>query len=84
MKQLLWQLIAALVAPAYAFVATFALLKLLGAVMPLRVPDNEESLGLDIGEHGEEAYSSAEGAILVVPEIGDGSGWEPEPVPVRA
>jgi Amt family ammonium transporter len=84
MKQLLWQLIAALVAPAYAFVATFALLKLLGVVMPLRVPDNEESLGLDIGEHGEEAYSSAEGAILVVPEIGDGSGWEPEPVPVRA
>jgi Amt family ammonium transporter len=63
---------------------TFALLKLLGAVMPLRVTDADESLGLDIQQHGEEAYSSAEGAILVVPESTDGLGWEPEPVPVRA
>ena len=82
--QFAWQLVAALVAPAYAFTMTFALLKLLGAVMPLRVTDADESLGLDIQQHGEEAYSSAEGAILVVPESTDGLGWEPEPVPVRA
>src|SRR3954471_8299341 len=82
--QLAWQLIAALVAPTYAFVATFGLLKLLGAFMPLRVSEKDESLGLDIQQHGEEAYSSAEGAILVVPESADGLGWEPEPVPVRA
>jgi Amt family ammonium transporter len=50
---------------------TFGLLKLLGAVMPLRVTETEESLGLDIQQHGEEAYSSAEGAILVTPEAGD-------------
>jgi Amt family ammonium transporter len=80
-----WQLIAALVAPTYAFVATFALLKVLGAFMPLRVTDVEESLGLDIQQHGEEAYSGAEGAILVVPEKGETiAGWEPEAVPVRA
>ena len=79
-----WQLVAALVAPTYAFAMTFGLLKLLGAVMPLRVTDAAESLGLDIQQHGEEAYSSAEGAILVVPENADALGWEPDPVPVRA
>ena len=64
-SQLGWQAIAALVAPAYAFAATFVLLKLIGLVMPLRVSTREESLGLDTQQHGEEAYSSAEGAILV-------------------
>ena len=80
-----WQLIAALVAPTYAFVMTFGLLKALGAVMPLRVSEAAESTGLDIQQHGEEAYSSAEGAILVVPpEPGGDLGFEPAPVPVRA
>jgi ammonium transporter, Amt family len=79
-----WQLVAALVAPTYAFVMTFGILKVLGAVMPLRVSEQDESLGLDIRQHGEEAYSSAEGAILVVPENTDSLGWEPEAVPVRA
>jgi ammonium transporter, Amt family len=63
---------------------TFGLLKALGAVMPLRVSEKDESLGLDIQQHGEEAYSSAEGAILVVPEGTDAIGWEPEPVPAQA
>jgi Amt family ammonium transporter len=82
--QFAWQLIAAAVAPTYAFVATFVILKVLGALMPLRVTEKDESLGLDIQQHGEEAYSSAEGAILVVPENAEHLGWEPEPVPVRA
>jgi Amt family ammonium transporter len=69
-KQLLWQAIAVLVAPAYAFAMTFGLLKLLGLLMPLRVSQREESLGLDTQQHGEEAYSSAEGAILVTTEAG--------------
>jgi Amt family ammonium transporter len=77
-----WQLIAALVAPAYAFTMTFGLLKVLGALMPLRVSEADESTGLDVRQHGEEAYSSAEGAILVVPEHGVGQAWEAEPVPV--
>ena len=72
-----WQVIAALVAPTYAFLMTFGLLKLLGLVMPLRVTDNCEQIGLDTQEHGEEAYTSAEGAILVVPEDG-AFAFEPE------
>jgi len=64
------QALAALVAPVYAFVATFLLLKVVGAVMPLRASEHEESLGMDIVQHGEEAYVTGEGAILVFPDGG--------------
>jgi Amt family ammonium transporter len=63
--QLGHQALAALAAPAYAFGMTVALLKLIGLVAPLRVSERQESLGLDIVSHGEEAYASGEGAILV-------------------
>ena len=63
-----WQLLAALAAPAYAFTMTFVLLKLLGRLMPLRTSEREEALGMDIVHHGEEAYATGEGAILVDPE----------------
>jgi Amt family ammonium transporter len=66
--QLAWQVIAALAGPAYAFGATFVLLKLLGLVTPLRASEAEEALGMDVVQHGEEAYTSGEGAILVLPE----------------
>jgi ammonium transporter, Amt family len=75
----LWdQVAAALAAPAYAFVATYVLLRVIGALMPLRGTDHEEALGMDVVAHGEEAYVSGEGAILVTPE----AGLEEE-VPVR-
>jgi len=64
------QALAALAGPAYAFVATFVLLKLIGAVMPLRASEHEEALGMDVVQHGEEAYVTGEGAILVFPEDG--------------
>jgi Amt family ammonium transporter len=69
-EQLLWQALAAVAAPAYAFGMTFALLKLMGALMPLRASEREEGLGMDVTQHGEEAYASGEGAILVSPESG--------------
>jgi Amt family ammonium transporter len=40
--------------------------------MPLRVSRHEEAVGLDIVEHGEEAYGTGEGAILVMHDV-DGS-----------
>jgi Amt family ammonium transporter len=61
------QALAVLAAPAYAFGATFALLKLIGLFSPLRVTEREEAMGLDIVSHGEEAYATGEGAILVEP-----------------
>jgi len=69
-RQLLWQAIAALAGPAYAFVGTYVILRVLGALMPLRVAEAEEAVGMDVVQHGEEAYTSGEGAILVIPEAG--------------
>jgi Amt family ammonium transporter len=71
------QALAALAAPVYAFVATYVLLRVLELLMPLRVTEHQEALGLDTEQHGEEAYPTGEGAILVTPEAGI-----EEPVPV--
>jgi Amt family ammonium transporter len=65
------QALAAAVTPAYAFIGTFVLLKVVGAVMPLRASEHEEALGMDFVYHGEEAYVTGEGAILVVPDARD-------------
>ena len=40
----------------YSGVMSFVLLKLIGLVVPLRAADKDESSGLDISLHGEEAY----------------------------
>jgi Amt family ammonium transporter len=40
----------------YSGVASFILLKVIGLMMPLRASDAEESAGLDVSLHGEEAY----------------------------
>jgi Amt family ammonium transporter len=61
------QALAAVAAPAYAFGATFVLLKLIGLFSPLRATEREEALGMDVVSHGEEAYATGEGAILVEP-----------------
>ncbi len=75
----LWsQVVAALATPAYAFVMTFILLKLVGAVMPLRATERDEAIGMDVIQHGEEAYVTGEGAILVLPDGDEG----PSEVPV--
>jgi Amt family ammonium transporter len=63
--QLLDQTLAAVAAPAFAFVATYVLLLAIGAVMPLRATPDEEAVGMDVVFHGEEAYQSGEGAILI-------------------
>jgi Amt family ammonium transporter len=62
------QALAALAAPAYAFGMTYVLLRALGAVMPLRGADHDEAIGMDLVHHGEEAYATGEGAILITPE----------------
>jgi Amt family ammonium transporter len=70
------QALAALAAPVYAFVGTFILLKVIGFLMPLRASEREEAQGLDVTYHGEEAYPTGEGAILVTDE----ARTKPEPV----
>jgi Amt family ammonium transporter len=51
------QLLAVGAGIAYAVVGTFVLLKLVNALVGLRVSDEEEREGLDINLHGEEAYN---------------------------
>ena len=50
---------------AYAASMSFALLKLVGAIVPLRASADDESAGLDISQHGEEAYVHAEGSATL-------------------
>ena len=77
LAQLGEQALAALVAPVYAFGMTFLLLRAIALVTPLRTTEHDEAVGMDIVQHGEEAYATGEGAVLVAPE----AGVEP-PVPV--
>ena len=51
----------------YSGAATFVILKLLALVMPLRIRGRVEGVGLDVTEHGEEAYTAGDGAILISP-----------------
>jgi Amt family ammonium transporter len=66
--QLAVQAGAVLVVIAYSALGTVAILKLVALFAPLRVNAREEGLGLDVSQHGEEAYARGEGAILVLPE----------------
>src|SRR5437763_4951906 len=50
--QLGWQAIAGVVGPAYAFVGTYLVMKLVGLVTPLRTTAREEALGMDVVQHG--------------------------------
>jgi ammonium transporter, Amt family len=50
---------------------TWGLLKAMALFAPLRAVAREEGLGLDVTQHGEEAYARGEGAILVLPETQD-------------
>jgi len=48
---------------------TLVLLKLIGLVLPLRATSRDEALGLDVSDHGEEAYAEGDGAILISPDL---------------
>jgi len=57
--QLLKQLVGVLSVGGFAFVATFGIGKLVDKVMGLRVGQVEETVGLDISQHGERAYGGS-------------------------
>ena len=50
------QAVAVLTAIVYSGVISYVLLKVIGAVLPLRADADDESIGLDLSQHGEEAY----------------------------
>ena len=55
--QFMNQLLGVLFAAVGSGVATFIILKILGACMDLRVTQEDESIGLDLSQHGESAYN---------------------------
>ena len=67
-QQVLVQGTAILAAIVFSGAASFALLKLIGLVIPLRVSREDESTGLDIPMHGEEAYLHTGSMDTIVPE----------------
>ncbi|QAA31600.1 ammonium transporter [Clostridium manihotivorum] len=50
------QLVAILATIAYSVIITFIILKVMNAVSPIRVKSEDEQAGLDVSQHGEEAY----------------------------
>jgi len=60
--QFVTQAIAVATAAIYSGVVSFILLKIVGAVFPLRAVNEDQSVGLDLSMHGEEAYVQAGGA----------------------
>ena len=67
-SQLGLQALGSLSAALYAALMTFAILKVLSLVTSLRAVPRTEGVGMDVSQHGEEAYASGEGSILVPPE----------------
>jgi ammonium transporter, Amt family len=67
-KQLGIQAIAVMATIVYSAALTWGLLKAIGAVAALRATAPDEGLGLDVSQHGEEAYARGEGAILILDE----------------
>jgi len=67
-KQLGIQAVAVLATIVYSAALTWGLLKAIQAVAALRATTPDEGLGLDVSQHGEEAYARGEGAILILDE----------------
>lgn len=57
-QQLVHQLIAVGATITYAVIATFVIVKVVDAILGIRVPTESEELGLDLAVHGEAAYTS--------------------------
>jgi Amt family ammonium transporter len=60
------QAVAIAAAAVYSGVVSFVLLKAIGAVIPLRASDSDESAGLDMCMHGEEAYVQTGGSATTM------------------
>jgi ammonium transporter, Amt family len=74
--QLGLQALGCLSSAAYAALMTFVILRGLALVLSLRAMPRVEGVGMDVSQHGEEAYGSGEGSILVPPE----AALTPEPI----
>jgi ammonium transporter, Amt family len=65
---------------AYSAAGTLLALKLVSLVIPLRATTRAEGVGMDITQHGEEAYAEGEGAVLVLHDDREHSVTHAQPV----
>jgi ammonium transporter, Amt family len=65
-RQVWIQVIAIMATLVYSLVGTFVIVKGIALVMRLRTDTREEGQGMDFSQHGEEAYSRGEGAVLLL------------------
>jgi Amt family ammonium transporter len=65
-RQLWIQFVAILATLVYSLAATFVIVKVMALVMRIRSDAKEEGMGMDFTQHGEEAYSRGEGALLIL------------------
>ncbi len=65
LAQLGVQALAVACAIGYSAVGTLIVATLVGRLLPLRADADAEAQGLDVGMHGEEAYTDGEGALLL-------------------
>jgi ammonium transporter, Amt family len=82
-RQILIQSAAILAAIVYSGIGSFILLKLIGFVMPLRATGTDESVGLDISQHSEEAYTHSGGGLTAAIRADQPAGT-PEMIRVTA
>jgi Amt family ammonium transporter len=83
--QLVTQAIAVGAAIAYSGVVSFVLLKLIGLVLPLRAASTDETTGLDVTQHGEEAYIHERGMTTPIAEArptATSGSYVKSPVPI--
>jgi Amt family ammonium transporter len=59
----LYHLLALLIVSVYTFGGSWLLYKVVGMVMPLRVTEADEQIGLDLSQHGEKAMDTAESIV---------------------
>jgi Amt family ammonium transporter len=53
-----------LAAIVYSGIGTYVILKAVGAIIPLRATLEDETIGMDLSHHGEEAYIQAGGSDM--------------------
>ena len=82
--QVLIQGTAVLAAIVYSGVMSFVLLKLISVVMPLRAASADEGVGLDLTQHGEEAYLHTGGTTPAIGVAGSAGSLQPMLQPVKS
>jgi Amt family ammonium transporter len=81
-SQVALQAMGIVVAALYSGAMTLGILKLVAVAMPLRSRVRDEAVGLDMSQHGEEAYARGEGAVLVRPGVVIAATPVPQPATI--